>query len=84
MRREDATAALPYLEQALANAEAHEDWLTTVELLLDVARAHALRGERPHVEALLRRARALTTERGLSLMLTELEQHERELGVAPR
>lgn len=82
LRREDATAALPYLEQALANAEAHEDWLTTVELLLDVARAHAQRGERPRVEALLRRARALTTERGLCLMLTELEQ--RELGVAPR
>ncbi|MFP2904971.1 tetratricopeptide repeat protein [Pyxidicoccus sp. 3LFB2] len=84
LRREDAATALPHLEQALANAEAHEDWLTTVELLLDVARAHALRGEKPRSEVLLRRARALTTERGLSLMLTDLERTERELGVAPR
>ncbi|NMO16531.1 tetratricopeptide repeat protein [Pyxidicoccus fallax] len=84
LRREDAASALPHLEQALANAEAHQDWLTTVDLLLDTARAHAQRGERERVEAVLRRAYALTTERGLSVILEDVEKLGREYGVALR
>ncbi|WP_164017592.1 tetratricopeptide repeat protein [Pyxidicoccus trucidator] len=81
LRREDAAAALSYLEQAMANAEAHQDWLTTVDLLLDTARAHALRGEKPRVEALVRRAWALATERGLSIMFEDVERLGREHGI---
>jgi tetratricopeptide (TPR) repeat protein len=84
LRREDAAAALLHLEQALVNAEAHQDWLTTVDLLLDTARAHALRGEKAAVEAALRRAYALTTERGLSVVLEDVEKFGREHGVALR
>ncbi|MBU8897806.1 tetratricopeptide repeat protein [Corallococcus sp. M34] len=65
VRCEDSAAALPFLEQALANAGAHEDWLTVVEVLLDLGRAYALRGEPARAEAPLHRARALVADRGM-------------------
>lgn len=83
LRREDATAALPFLEQSLSNAQVHDDWLSTVDLLLDLTRAHALRGERTRVEERLRQARAVATEHGLKASLSRVEQLERELPRAP-
>lgn len=83
-RRADAASALPYLERALANAESHQDWLSVVELLLDTARAQALRGDKARIEALVRRAHALATERGLDVVLGDVEQLGREHGLAPR
>ncbi|TQF16986.1 tetratricopeptide repeat protein [Myxococcus llanfairpwllgwyngyllgogerychwyrndrobwllllantysiliogogogochensis] len=83
LRREDATSALPFLEQSLANAESHEDWLSTVDLLLDLTRAHALRGERARVEERLGRARAVATDHGLKASLAQVEKVERELARAP-
>lgn len=83
LRREDATAALPFLEQSLSNAESHQDWLSTVDLLLDSARAHALRGERGRVEERLRQARAVATEHALTASLARVDQLERELTRAP-
>ncbi|MCP3139678.1 tetratricopeptide repeat protein [Pyxidicoccus xibeiensis] len=82
--RKDAGAALALFEKAMASAEHHQDWLTVVELLLDIARAHALQGDKARVESLVRRAHALTTERGLTAILAEVEQLGREHGIALR
>lgn len=84
LRREDAASALAHLEQALAESEAHQDWLTAVDVQLDIARAHALRGDKARAEEVLRRAWALTTERDLSLVRGDVERLAREHGVALR
>lgn len=44
------------------------------------ARAHAPRGDK----ALVRRAHALATQKGLALSLADVEQLGRELGISPR
>lgn len=84
LRRKDAAAALPPLEQAMANAESHQDWLSLVEMLLDTARAQALRGEKARVEALVRRAHALATGKGLDVVLGDVEKLGQEHGIALR
>ncbi|MBJ6759181.1 tetratricopeptide repeat protein [Myxococcaceae bacterium JPH2] len=84
LRRDDATAALPFLEQALANAESHEDWLTVVEVLLDLGKVHAMRGEPSRAGERLQRARAVVTDHRLTGSLAQVEQTERELGAKAR
>ncbi|WP_426744731.1 tetratricopeptide repeat protein [Myxococcus faecalis] len=83
LRRGDVPAALPHLEQALTNAESHEDWWSAVDALLELGRAHALLGEKARVEERLRRARAVASSRGLKEALGQVEKAERELGYAP-
>ncbi|WP_342375386.1 hypothetical protein NVS55_29390 [Myxococcus stipitatus] len=83
LRRGDVPSALPHLEQALSNAETHEDWWSAVETLLEMGRAHSLRGEKALVEERLRQARNVASSRHLQEALVLVEKVERELGAVP-
>ena len=52
--------------------------------MLDIARAHALQGDKARVESLVRRAHALMTERDLVAIKEDVEQLGREHDIALR
>ncbi|QSQ13890.1 tetratricopeptide repeat protein [Myxococcus landrumensis] len=83
LRRGEVAAAVPHLEQALSNSETHEDWWSAVEALLELGRAHSLRGEKVLVGERLRQARTVASSRRLQEALVLVEKVEHELGAAP-
>jgi hypothetical protein len=73
--------ATPPTPRRHRNSPAPRASLTGLEAL---AGCDALRSDKARVEEWLRRARALATERGLSVIFEEVEQLGREHGVALR